>query len=228
MMVCSYLALGRGSEIRFLKWATCMWDYNFESPDFQWIDMKNLKVHPCMLFSADSNSYLCDFYHSLGCWFAVEDGLARPAGTKDEHAPFVIPALQTMKSAKDSSYVAALISKTVKERVLPTMKPETSSRSLRRGGATLCAAHPKVTEANLNERGGWSSGVQCDCYKESNPAVNLPACRALTGWLEPQAMAYPPRLDFLPPVSLPILSIQSFCFKFLTYLLFAGDQGCAS
>jgi hypothetical protein len=56
-----------------------MWDRYYQCPDATWAELKTLKQH-CMLYGLDSDSYKCDFYHAMACFYAVEDGLFRTDG----------------------------------------------------------------------------------------------------------------------------------------------------
>ena len=87
----------------------------------------------------------------------------------------------------------------------PALKDCTSSRSIRRGATTFLTMHVGVTKAQLNARGGWTSESNSRAYKETTPALTIPAQNALAGWDDTTTAKYPPRLECLGSHVLPVL-----------------------
>ncbi len=56
MIILTYLAVGRGGKICFLKYADMLWDELFGSPNFNWCQLKT-GIQSCMLFAPDYESY---------------------------------------------------------------------------------------------------------------------------------------------------------------------------
>lgn len=190
-LILTFLSVGRGGEIKFLRYDEMWWDAYFQCPDATWTEMKTLK-QSSMLYGPDSASYMCDFYHSLGCFYLVEDGLFR-LGRGRTIDKYVFPDLHKYQN----SSVAKLLSNILKKHTADSLKKSTSVKGLRIGSTTTMAAHPSVTLVEQISRGGWSSGSKTDVYTESVPALNLPGLLALLGWKDPHALVYPPRLECL-------------------------------
>jgi hypothetical protein len=152
--------------------------------------MKTLKQH-CMLYGPDRDSFLCDFYHAMGCFFAVEDGLFRTEKQVDCYK-FTFPDLHGMKNES----VTKLLTKILRSHTAPELKASTTARGLRSGSNTILATHPDITVPEQFARGGWSAG-NMDIYTKSNPKLSLPPMLALGGFKNPHARAYPPRLECL-------------------------------
>ncbi len=67
-LVISSLAAGRGGEIKFLRWRDILWDYLFSTIQVFWTRMKTT-VKQLLYFQCYRDGWLCDIYHTLGCWF---------------------------------------------------------------------------------------------------------------------------------------------------------------
>jgi len=190
--VISMLAVGRGGEIKFQRYDEWHWDVLFEAPDATWTEIKTLTQH-CMLFGPDKDSYFSDFYHAFGCFFSVENGLYRGRELDPAIHKYVFPFIHGYVN----SGVAAKLTKIMRDYVSPTVKDRMSSRSIRRGATTFLYMHDGVNEAQLNARGGWASDTNSKSYKETTPALTIPAQNALAHWNDTKTPKYPPRLECL-------------------------------
>lgn len=193
ILVMTYLGVGRGGETKFLRWDNWLWDHHFECPDIIWAEMKTTNWGP-MLFGPNAKTYLCDFYHSFGCYFAIEKGLFRENDQASKaSAKYVFPNLH--QSENDT--VTRKVTERLRKFVAAELQISTSARSLRRGANTFLAVHPQISPEEQRIRGGWSSGTTTERYTEINPALTLPGMLALGGWSDPHAKVYAPRLECL-------------------------------
>lgn len=190
--VMSMLAVGRGGEIKFQRYDEWYWDPLFHGIDSTWSEIKTLTQHS-MLFGPDKESYLCDFYHSFGCFFSVENGLYRAEDLDKSIHKFVFPYLHGFVNAG----VAAKLTKIMRDHVSPKTQKKVSSRSIRKGATTFLSMHPSVTEPELNARGGWASETNSRAYRETTPALTIASQNALALWNDVRTPKYAPRLECL-------------------------------
>ena len=92
-LVTVFHGVGRGGEIKFLQYPEMMWDYRYELVDTGWFESKNLESYAMAMIS-DRSGYACDWYHSLGSYYAVENGLFRNKD-KVKVADFLFPNLHS-------------------------------------------------------------------------------------------------------------------------------------
>jgi hypothetical protein len=180
-------AVGRGGEIKFQRYDEWYFDQNFQNIDATWSELKTLARNPMLFGPAKygKGSYLCDFYHALGTFYVVEEGLARH-GVLEQRHKYVFPQL-------DVGQVAKLLTDLIREHTNPVVRDKYSSRSVRKGMTTALQYH--VTDAELNIRGGWQSTSTSTSYKEANVGLTLPALNAINGWTDIRSKKWPPRLE---------------------------------
>ena len=190
-----YQGVGRGGEPKFMRYDDCVWDPYLECVDTYWRQRKTLEATP-MTFTCDYDSYLCDTYHSMGCYLSIENGLHRTENQK-RISKFIFPHLH---SVRDST-VTTNVTKWLREACHTSLKARTSAKSLRQGANTFLAMHPQITKDERLVRGCWAPSDTSDkaAYKDINPALTLPAALALEGWPDVRARVYPMRL----PINLP-------------------------
>jgi hypothetical protein len=71
-----YLAMARVGEVRFENYSDWDWHDALQVVNTWWTELKKLEKYS-MPMVPDYESYLFDFYHSIGCFFAIENGLLR-------------------------------------------------------------------------------------------------------------------------------------------------------
>lgn len=120
-----YYAAGRGGEVKFIHWGLVDWDEFFNCPQAWWTRLKTVSKQ-LLMFQCYRNGWLCDFYHSFGCYF-VTDGLLRPQTMQGPAKKRVFPSLFT----KSNGSVARKITDLIKKHCDDDLKVITSSRSLR-------------------------------------------------------------------------------------------------
>jgi len=199
LLLFAFYAVGRGGEAKFLRWDHFFWDDFFQVLEGIWKRIKTM-IHQNVYFQCCFLGYLCDLYHSLGCFFAVEDGLFRhPAeGPNAEKIRirnrFIFPHLWNIS---DQS-VATTLTNIIRDHSDECFKKLNQSRSLRVGANTELAMHPNISTEQQRIAGGFSAGNNSELYTRLNPDLCLPAANARGQW--PQASGkkvYPPSLEVL-------------------------------
>ena len=90
------MGAGRKGESKFVN--TMQWKHHtrFSCTDIVWVEIKTLKKHAMPMFS-NKLCWLSGFYHAIGSFWMVEDGLVRT----DSHAgieTFLFPYLHHLKN----------------------------------------------------------------------------------------------------------------------------------
>lgn len=156
--------------------------------------------HHTISFQCCFLGFLCCLYHSLGCFFAVEDGLLRhtPTGADAEKIKirnrYIFPHLWKVSDAQ----VATMLTTIIREHSDATFKKLNQSRSLRVGANTELAIHPDISPEQQRIAGGFAAGNNSELYTRMNPDLCLPAANALAQW--PKATGkevHPPSLECL-------------------------------
>ena len=110
-----------------------------------------------------------DVVHSLGCFYALENGLHRVSFGNNAHSgetQYVFPV--PMK--KNNAYLVKKISDTLKEQA-NAWKNRISSRSLRKGGTTHMTV-ANIPHFDMVARGGWENPDNSKHYVASSVAAN--------------------------------------------------------
>jgi hypothetical protein len=186
-LLCAF-AVGRGGEIKFQRYDDWYFDQNFQNVDATWSELKTLTRH-AMLFGPMKyglGSYLCDFYHAFGTFFAVEDGLARN-GLAEPLWKYVFPQLA------GCNHVAKLVTDLIRDHANPAVKDRYSSKSIRKAMTTFLQY--LVSEIELEIRGGWHPASTSKSYRESNVGLTMPSINAMNGWTDIYKKKLPPRLE---------------------------------
>jgi hypothetical protein len=195
----TFYAVARGGETKFLRWDQFSWDSYFQNLEGLWKRIKTM-FHHTISFQCCYLGFLCCLYHSLGCFFAVEDGLFRhtPTGTVAEKTRirnrYIFPHLWKISDPK----VATMLTTLIREHSDAPFKKLNQSRSLRVGANTELAVHPDISPEQQRIAGGFAAGNNSELYTRMNPDLCLPAANALAQW--PRATgkeSQPPSLDCL-------------------------------
>ena len=194
MLVMLYYAAGRGGELKFLHWGLVTWDYHFTCPQAWWTRMKTV-VKQLLMFQCYHDGYLCDFYHAMGSFFAT-GGLIR-----DEHVAAnrarnkrVFPSLYP----KTDKSIAQKITDLVKKYCHPTLKANTSSRSLRVGAITELKVNNHISDPEAGYAAGFSAKDNSGIYLRPPPSLGIASANALCNWPTPSRHnVLPPSLDAL-------------------------------
>ena len=191
-LVLTALAVARGGEVAFLRYDQMWWDDMFLCPEAIWTHLKTVMQQP-VYFQTYADGYLCDIYHAMGCFFAVEDGLFRVDPTKKREARVAFPDLKGVST----DTVASRMTKLIRAHSAPQLKQRNQSRSIRVGSNTTLASHRDVLPEEQRNAGGFKSSFNSDLYTRMNPKLGMTAANALAGHKNAQKMVYPPSLDSL-------------------------------
>jgi hypothetical protein len=191
-LVLTALAVGRGGEVAFLRYDLFWWDDIYLCPEVIWARLKTTMQQPIYLQGC-CDGYLCDIYHSMGSYFALEDGLFRLDLSNPRKNRLVFPDLRGVTTDTVASRMTTLI----RAHSAPELRQRNQSRSIRVGSNTTLASHPDVLPEEQRNAGGFKSGYNTDLYTRMNPKLGMTAANALAGYKNARKMVYPPSLDSL-------------------------------
>jgi len=162
----------------------------FLCPEAIWTRLKTVMQQP-IYFQGYHDGYLCDVYHGMGCFFAVEHGLFRVDESKTRLNRAVYPDLKGVSTDTVASKMTALL----RAHSAPQLKQRNQSRSIRVGSNTTLASHPDVLPEEQRNAGGFKSGYNTDLYTRMNPKLGMTSAKALAGHKNASKMVYPPTLN---------------------------------
>jgi hypothetical protein len=145
-LVTTALAVGRGGEVKFQSYDEWRWDPRFEVTDTLWTELKKLLKY-AMAMVADHENWLVDFYHAIGCFWAVEDGLFR-SDMNDPAAQFVFPKLHELRDSGVAKKLTQVIRKNMPASMPQELKRQYSVKSMRQGAITELAVHKALVFLN--------------------------------------------------------------------------------
>lgn len=191
----TYHAVGRSGEVQFLEFSDTVYDPFFHAAVPLWMEPKTLQKYSQIMVHTkySCGSYLVDPYHSLGSYWAVEDGLYRSNSNASSTSGFYFPQLHSLRSDRVSSKITAAIRSSIEDK---TIAKKYSGRSLRKGSSTELRMHRDISEAETIARSGHATGSNIDKYIDRfNPTLNLPGAMALAGYSECHRIPSPPRFS---------------------------------
>ena len=193
-LVFIYNGVGRGGEIKFQQYSDWMWDSRFDTIYTTWHESKTLQHYAIPMVPEKSN-YVCDWYHSLGCFYAVEQGLFR--NTKNSSvSDFVFPRLHKLRDNTITKNLNKCIRENLPSGTTEKIKRSFSSRSIRKGGINELSQHREIGFFDSIARSGHSAGTAQEVYIDRTSIVAaLPGGLALNGWDDVRGIAHPPRLS---------------------------------
>lgn len=211
-LIMTYLSAGRGGEVKFQQYRDWVWDPRFQITNTHWTELKTLSFY-AMAMVPDSESYHCDFYHALGSFFAVENGLFRTHADGPK-SNFVFPSLHALRDAGVTSLLTTIIRDNLPAETPAQLKKSFKAKSMRRASITELALHPQIGLFESTGRSGHSTGTTQDSYIDKMCiAVSLPGGRALSGWKNVRDGALPPRIACLSNDE--IAKVQKFIEKLI-------------
>ena len=107
-LVTLYNGVGRGGEVKFQQYADWIFDCCFNVTDICWHKMKSLQTYSMPIF-LDSAGFVCDWYHLLGCYFAMEKGLYRANKMSSGVSDFVFPRLHNVRDSRIAKNITNII-----------------------------------------------------------------------------------------------------------------------
>lgn len=209
MKITNYLAAGRGGEIKFQDYSQWVWDWGLQIADIKWSEAKTLS-HYAMAIVPDACCYQTDFYHALGCYWAVSKGLVRSQEHTDNGTlSAVFPDLHMIRQNSVAGRVTSAIRSVLPRGLPPKIVSSLSSKSLRGAAVTTMSIHQQLGLFDVVARTGHSTGVNIDHYTDKNNIHrSLPAGKVLAGWPDIHQTIFPPRLEALGNE----YKDQAFCF----------------
>ena len=138
----TYMAVGRGGEVKFNDTSEWMHHPPFGCTDVKWIESKTVSKQAMPMFS-NKSSWLTDFFHCAGSYWAVEDGLFRTP----EHngiQTFLFPNLHEMQNNSVSQKMTAIIHRCLPQGIPAELVKEYSAKSIRKGAVSNLLVHPEL------------------------------------------------------------------------------------
>ena len=189
----TYNGIGRGGEVKFLDYRSMMFDECFNMLFAQWFQRKNLKSNPSG-FVPDFEYPECCCFFALGCFWAVDEGLARPGGIGEPNTPrsrrsrFVFQDLHDIQDNSVTNQIGAII----KSCVHVMVRDFYSSKALRIGAMSHLTWDPAVTYEEGVALGGWATPSNRDYYVWIYLVSIIPAILSLAGYPDPRVLPYLP------------------------------------
>jgi len=195
-IVISYVAAGRGGEIKFLNFAEWKYYPYIEVLDIRWTEIKVLAKY-AMGLVPDRSTYLLDPYHALACYFAIERGLFRSREQIQRSlGNYLFPDLHNISNDRVTTEVGKVIKKSLPNNIPTEIKNQFSAKSTRKGAVSTMAVHPQCGIFETCARTGHKTGTNIDYYNDKNNVEStLIGGRVLSGWQNPTAVTRVPRLE---------------------------------
>ena len=189
----TFFGIGRGGEVKFLNYNRWMFDEYYCMLFAQWFQRKILKTNPSG-FVPDYEYPEMSTWLGMGCFWACENGLARPEGIGEPHSPLRRKAtfvFQDLHDMRDKS-VAGQVSSIIKSVIVPQLKAFFSAKSLRYGAMSHLTWDPSVTYDEAVALGGWSTQSNSDWYVWMYLVSVIPGALCLAGYPDPRVLPYLP------------------------------------
>jgi hypothetical protein len=177
--------IGRGGEVKFQDYSE--WTYHplLEVTGSSWTETKTLHCYP-MPMVPEKLSWEYDFYHMLGTYYSIKNGLHR---SQDEINKgllnSVFPDLHQYLDTGATKQMTSIIREKLPEGCPDKITKSLSIKSSWQGGITEFALHQRMPVFNACARSGHSTGVNLESYiDKNNIARGLPASRACTRWTD--------------------------------------------
>ena len=154
--------------------------------------MKSLQMYS-MPIPPDSKGYECDWYHSLGCYFAVERGLYQANNKSMGVADFVSPTLHKLRDKSISKMLTNVIRDNLPESTPPKLKSSFLSKSVQKGGIGELSMHLDISFFESVVQSGHSLGSNQDHYVDwCNFALAYAGGLAISEWDVVHGKVHPP------------------------------------
>ena len=143
-------------------------------------------------------SYVCDWFHSLGCYWACENGLYRQ-NPKSHVSDFLFPRLHNLRDRTIATNLTRLIRDHLPPKTPDKIKKSFTSRSIRKGAITELVMHRDIDECRSIVRSGHCmlTKGQESYVDRTNFRLSIPGGMALNDWHDANLRPFPPRLSCL-------------------------------
>lgn len=183
MLVTVFLAVGRGGEVKFNDYSEWQYHPRFQVTDIGWTELKVLEKYSCPMVP-DADSYILDFYHALGCYWAVEKGLYRTqTAIRSGVGNYLFPSLHKITDRRVTAKVTDTIRRSLPRGTPKEVAAAFSAKSTRKAAVTEMALHPQCDLFETCARSGHNTGLSIDYYiDKQNIQRGLPGVKVLAGW----------------------------------------------
>ena len=194
----THSSVGRGGEIKFIKYDKMYWEPYFQVTVAKWFQMKQITSVPTSWCTDFEYAETCVPTGFASCFWLVENGLARSGNpyeiaksSESRAASYVFQSLQTL----NDTYTSKQLSNRLKAFVPEELKSMITMKSLQIAASTELAANRGVRFDEKIARGGWSTGTSQDHYTWTLLCNILPPMLGLSGYPDPPILPVAPALD---------------------------------
>lgn len=192
-----YSAVGRGGEVKFIDTADWMYHPLFEVTDIGWTELKTREKY-AMPMVPNKKDFTFDFYHSLGSFFAVENGLFRSGDDQVAIQSYLFPDLHGYVDSGVTKKVTAIIRDNLPQGCPKELGDTYSAKSLRKGSITELMTHRSLNGLDVCGRSGHATGTHLDTYADKTFIVRgLRGGKALAQFHDVDANIKVPTLECL-------------------------------
>jgi hypothetical protein len=188
--------VARAGEAKFSDFNNWTYEPRFEVTDILWYEPKTSTIQTMPMLVSKFEYHGC-FYHCVGSYWAVEDGLSRDESQKDTES-FLFPVLHEVLDTTVADKIAAIIQSNLPEKCPQKLKKQYTGKSIRQAAITTMLMDPESTFTDCAGRSGHASGTQLDSYEDKmNIAIAIRGGKILAGY-RPNAECHVPSLNYLP------------------------------
>jgi hypothetical protein len=158
-----------------------------------WLELKTVSKQAMPMFP-NKHSWLTDFYHCLGSYWAVEEGLFR-TDDDDGIQSFLFPNLHNMKNNSVTTKCTNIIKRVLPPGTPTQLKSQYSAKGFRKAAVSTLLNHPELNAiGDICGRTGHHTKTSLPWYDDkSNPLRAVRGGKALAGWENVRGMVQPPR-----------------------------------
>jgi len=156
-LIFAYQAVGRGGEIKFQDYNDWMWHPKYEIVDIGWTELKLLTKY-AMAMVPHKNHFFMDWYHGLGSYWSVEQGLHRSSGDRQIIGNYVLPDLHAFSDPVGTKKVTQVIRENLPKGCPEEIAQSFSAKSTCKGSITLLATHHGCDVLDVCGHSGHATG----------------------------------------------------------------------
>ena len=143
ILLTAYHCAGRGSECKTVSFDNWVYHPRWQTLDIGWGELKTM-VHYCMPMVPDACLWQLDWFHALGCHWAVDKALIRSSlNKKDGTYNALFPSLHRCSENKIADRISGIIRNNLPRGTPKSVVTGLSSRSVRKSSVTEISLHPQ-------------------------------------------------------------------------------------
>jgi hypothetical protein len=195
----TYMAVGRGGESTFVDTADWTWHPRYEILDTQWTELKTMEKY-AMPVVPDKKHFLPDFFHSVGSFWSVDDGLYRDENDPDQAAIafYLFPDLHGFTDNGVTKKITSVIRENLPNGCPTDILNSYSAKSLHKGSITELMTYPSLNGTDVCGRSGHATGTNLDAYDDKSFIVRgIRGVKALAHYSNVDANIKVPRFECL-------------------------------